>query len=124
MEVTCSDVHQRAGHVARMRSDLVLRRAGQVIGSGWGQINCTSPQVYRRLRGSRTGAGSCKPHTPSLPPQQVEPHRHRRRPARPRRSRTCGDCASTPTTARSSSVPTTTYPACCCWRQPGRRPVL
>ncbi|WP_238697423.1 ScbA/BarX family gamma-butyrolactone biosynthesis protein [Streptomyces sp. E2N166] len=71
VEVTCSDVHHRAGHVARMRSELVLRRAGQVIGSGWGQINCTSPQVYRRLRGSRTDAGSCKPHTPSLPPHQV-----------------------------------------------------
>ncbi|WP_128375764.1 ScbA/BarX family gamma-butyrolactone biosynthesis protein [Streptomyces cavernae] len=65
--VRCSEIGRRAGHLARMRSDVELRRrSGQVVATGVGRIGVLSPAVYRRLRGERhTLAGATVP--PGVP---------------------------------------------------------
>lgn len=51
-DVRCSEIGRRAGHLARMRSDVELRLpSGRVAATGVGRIGVLSPAVYRRLRG-------------------------------------------------------------------------
>lgn len=61
--VRCSEIGRRAGHLARMRSDVELRLAsGRVVATGVGRIGVMSPAVYRRLRGDLpTDAGGPVP---------------------------------------------------------------
>jgi hypothetical protein len=53
VDVTCSEIVRRGGRVGGLRADIVVRRGGRLIANGGGRIVCTSPRVYRRLRGER-----------------------------------------------------------------------
>jgi hypothetical protein len=53
VRVTCSGVRVRASQLSAMKVEVDIRRAGQQIAVASGDVTCTSPQVYRRLRGAR-----------------------------------------------------------------------
>ncbi|MFI8939041.1 ScbA/BarX family gamma-butyrolactone biosynthesis protein [Streptomyces syringium] len=53
LDVSCSQVRRRGGAFAGMRYDVVLRRDGLLAATGGAGFTCTSPEVYRRLRGPR-----------------------------------------------------------------------
>ncbi|MDQ0757415.1 ScbA/BarX family gamma-butyrolactone biosynthesis protein [Streptomyces canus] len=57
IEIACMDINRRGDSIAGLHLEAVIRRDGQVAATGAATFNCTSPAVYRRLRGSRTGDG-------------------------------------------------------------------
>ncbi|MFF4830216.1 ScbA/BarX family gamma-butyrolactone biosynthesis protein [Streptomyces sp. NPDC001315] len=71
VDVTCSEVNRRGKRIAGLRTDVVVRRGGRLIASGRGQITCTSPQVYRRLRGDRAFPTAPQPLPAAVAPQVV-----------------------------------------------------
>ncbi|MFI9721094.1 ScbA/BarX family gamma-butyrolactone biosynthesis protein [Streptomyces sp. NPDC052396] len=51
--VDCSELRWHGDSLAGMRYDVVIRRDGAVAATGSASLSCTSPRVYRRLRGAR-----------------------------------------------------------------------
>ncbi|MFI1970048.1 hypothetical protein BLA24_18495 [Streptomyces cinnamoneus] len=73
LEVRCSDVRRRAGTLAGLRYDVVLRRDGAIAATGNASYTCASPEVYRRLRGNRE-PGLPTRTAPAVPPELVGRH--------------------------------------------------
>ncbi|PYC83769.1 ScbA protein [Streptomyces tateyamensis] len=66
------DVVRRGRQLAGLTCRMVISRDGQPIAAGGGRITCTSPGVYRRLRGERMAAlGMPVPALPAVAPQTV-----------------------------------------------------
>ncbi|MCM2416229.1 ScbA/BarX family gamma-butyrolactone biosynthesis protein [Streptomyces sp. RKAG290] len=69
IHVTCTEVKRRGSALAALRYEAVIHRDGQPAVHGSGAYTCTTPAVYRRLRGNR-----CTPRAPlcsrsPLPPR-------------------------------------------------------
>ncbi|GLF99569.1 ScbA/BarX family gamma-butyrolactone biosynthesis protein [Streptomyces yaizuensis] len=71
LDVVCADVRRRGRRLAGMRIEVTIRSAGRVIASGSGSFDCTSPAVYRRVRGERVGATGPRTLPPALAPAAV-----------------------------------------------------
>ncbi|MGD9485956.1 ScbA/BarX family gamma-butyrolactone biosynthesis protein [Streptomyces sp. TRM70308] len=73
LDITCSDVSRRGRQLTGMRYDAVIRRDGQVAATGSASYTCTTPAVYRRLRGARgvLGGGPVLPLTAPAAPESV-----------------------------------------------------
>ncbi|MFF8955599.1 ScbA/BarX family gamma-butyrolactone biosynthesis protein [Streptomyces sp. NPDC014894] len=71
LDVVCLDVRRRGRRLAGMRFETTIRDAGRVIASGGGHFDCTSPEVYRRVRGERVGATGPRTLPPALAPAAV-----------------------------------------------------
>ncbi|MFG2871835.1 ScbA/BarX family gamma-butyrolactone biosynthesis protein [Streptomyces sp. NPDC048338] len=70
LDVTCSDIRRRAGRLTGLRYEVVARQGGRVLATGSARYTCTSPEVYRRLRGDRL----TDPQPGTVPPAApVEP---------------------------------------------------
>ncbi|GAA4077266.1 gamma-butyrolactone biosynthesis protein ScbA [Streptomyces shaanxiensis] len=70
--ITCGDVRRRGRRATGMRSSMVLRRAGRVVATADGRVDCVSERAYRRLRGERLSVtGRPVPLLPGLPPEEV-----------------------------------------------------
>lgn len=70
--ITCGDVRRRGRRTTGMHSSMVLRRAGRVLATADGRVDCVSEQAYRRLRGERfSAAGRTVPLLPGIPPEAV-----------------------------------------------------
>ncbi|MGW6909572.1 ScbA/BarX family gamma-butyrolactone biosynthesis protein [Streptomyces sp. NPDC054940] len=70
--ITCGDVRRRGRRTTGMHSSMVLRRAGRVLATADGRVDCVSEPAYRRLRGERlSAAGRTVPLLPGLPPEAV-----------------------------------------------------
>ncbi|MFH8802049.1 ScbA/BarX family gamma-butyrolactone biosynthesis protein [Streptomyces sp. NPDC017936] len=71
-DIACGDVRRRGQRLAGMRCGMVLRRAGRVIATADGRVDCVSEEAYRRLRGERLSmTGRPVPLLPGLPPGAV-----------------------------------------------------
>ncbi|WP_432073747.1 ScbA/BarX family gamma-butyrolactone biosynthesis protein [Streptomyces wuyuanensis] len=71
-DITCADVRRRGRRLASMHNSMVLRRAGRVVATADGRVNCVSDRVYRRLRGERLSmTGRRVPLLPGLSPDAV-----------------------------------------------------
>jgi hypothetical protein len=57
IEVTYTEVKQRRHGHAGARYEAVIRRDGHVVATGGAAYTCVSPDVYRRVRGSRLSGG-------------------------------------------------------------------
>ncbi|MFD8691651.1 ScbA/BarX family gamma-butyrolactone biosynthesis protein [Streptomyces sp. NPDC059651] len=69
IEVTYTEVKQRRQGHAGARYEVVIRRDGHVVATGTAAYTCVSPDVYRRVRGSRLSGGRpalrlCAPVSP------------------------------------------------------------
>ncbi|MFB6979567.1 ScbA/BarX family gamma-butyrolactone biosynthesis protein [Streptomyces scopuliridis] len=54
IDVTCTAIRRRGTKLAGLRYEAVLKRDGEVAATGSASYTCTTPEVYRRLRGDRT----------------------------------------------------------------------
>ncbi|GAA2708373.1 MULTISPECIES: ScbA/BarX family gamma-butyrolactone biosynthesis protein [Streptomyces] len=70
LDVECSRIRMRGGVFGGMRYDVTVRRDGHVAATGSASFTCTSPEVYRRLRGPRL-PGTPTVTTAPVVPQQV-----------------------------------------------------
>ncbi|WP_184349825.1 ScbA/BarX family gamma-butyrolactone biosynthesis protein [Streptomyces olivoverticillatus] len=70
LDVVCSHVRRRGGMLAAMRYEVVIRRDGEVAATGSASYTCTSPEVYRRLRGPLP-PGPPAPLGAPVPPRAV-----------------------------------------------------
>ncbi|MEU8580513.1 ScbA/BarX family gamma-butyrolactone biosynthesis protein [Streptomyces abikoensis] len=73
LDVECSEIRRKGRSFGGMRYDVVIRRDGAVAATGSASYTCTSPEVYRRLRGDRI------PGTPPVLGAPVRPRRVGRR---------------------------------------------
>ncbi|MFI9205735.1 ScbA/BarX family gamma-butyrolactone biosynthesis protein [Streptomyces sp. NPDC053048] len=71
LDVVCSDVRRRGRVLSAMRYDVVIRRDGEVAATGSASYTCTSPEVYRRLRGDRAPGTPEVPGIPAVAPGSV-----------------------------------------------------
>ncbi|MGW1104689.1 ScbA/BarX family gamma-butyrolactone biosynthesis protein [Streptomyces sp. NPDC002540] len=73
IDVTCTEVKRRGGALAGLRYEAVLHRDGKPAVRGSAAYTCTTPAVYRRLRGDRcTPEGVSRlPLTAPAPPRSV-----------------------------------------------------
>ncbi|MER5950751.1 ScbA/BarX family gamma-butyrolactone biosynthesis protein [Streptomyces sp. NPDC001904] len=53
LDITCHDVSWRRGALAAVRYEAAVMREGRRVATVGGACTCTSPAVYRRLRGAR-----------------------------------------------------------------------
>ncbi|MEV1025767.1 ScbA/BarX family gamma-butyrolactone biosynthesis protein [Streptomyces sp. NPDC050264] len=72
IEISCHDIVRRRGVLAAIRYEATLRRDGRTAATISGSCTCTTPAVYRRLRGRQLDA-PCAPLPLSAPmaPQNV-----------------------------------------------------
>lgn len=68
MEIECTSVRRRGGRLAGLRYEATIHSGGQLIASGGASFDCTSPEVYRRVRGDRA-----VPQLPGILPAAVSP---------------------------------------------------
>ncbi|MFJ1625157.1 ScbA/BarX family gamma-butyrolactone biosynthesis protein [Streptomyces sp. NPDC088190] len=73
IDVTCTEVKRRGGTLAGLRYEAVIHRDGKPTVRGSASYTCTTPAVYRRLRGDRsTPEGTSQlPLTAPASPQSV-----------------------------------------------------
>lgn len=73
IEVFFEEVKRRGGRMAGGRYRTVIRRNGQVAALGGASFTCTSPEVYRRVRGGRglDGERRVLPLTAPIAPQNI-----------------------------------------------------
>lgn len=73
IEVTCTEVRRRAGALAWLRYEAVVRREGHVVATGRMSFACVSPAVYRRVRPAHTLEADHRPLALTAPaaPQSV-----------------------------------------------------
>ena len=57
LEVCCTEVRPRGRSIAGMRVGVVIRRDGDLVARGGGQLVCISPTAYDRLRGEHRAPG-------------------------------------------------------------------
>ncbi|MDK0524553.1 ScbA/BarX family gamma-butyrolactone biosynthesis protein [Streptomyces sp. ML-6] len=53
IDITCTEVKQRGGALTGLRYEAVVHRDGRPAVTGSASYTCTTPAVYRRLRGDR-----------------------------------------------------------------------
>jgi hypothetical protein len=119
--VSCKEMRRRGNRLSSMGVEYEICRAGRPLATGRARLTCTSPQVYARLRGERlAAAGATVPLPPPVPPRRVGRTAVEDVVLAPvPQERTWKLRVATP---RTSTAPTTMFPACCCWRRPARRP--
>lgn len=72
IEMSCHDITWRRGMAAGIRFEAVFRRGGRIAATASGACTCTTPAVYRRLRGEQlAGAERQLPLTAPMAPQHV-----------------------------------------------------
>lgn len=72
IEMSCQDITWRRGTLAGVRFEAVFRRGGQIVATASGACTCTTPAVYRRLRGEQLAAAEHRlPLTAPTAPQNV-----------------------------------------------------
>ncbi|MFZ3560632.1 MULTISPECIES: ScbA/BarX family gamma-butyrolactone biosynthesis protein [unclassified Streptomyces] len=72
LDVTCHDVTWRRGTLAGVRYEATFLRDGHPVATASGSCTCTSPAVYRRLRGGRLEEpGTPLPLSAPMAPQNV-----------------------------------------------------
>ncbi|WP_082527122.1 ScbA/BarX family gamma-butyrolactone biosynthesis protein [Kitasatospora sp. MBT63] len=71
LDVICSDIRRRGSRLVGMRYEVTFYSGGQVIASGGAAFDCTSPEVYRRVRGERRTATALRPLPAALAPAVV-----------------------------------------------------
>ncbi|MFE1789996.1 ScbA/BarX family gamma-butyrolactone biosynthesis protein [Streptomyces sp. NPDC059525] len=54
IDVTCTEIKRRAGHLTGLTYESVVRRDGHVVATGRVSYTCTSPAVYKRVRPPHT----------------------------------------------------------------------
>ncbi|MDX3646340.1 ScbA/BarX family gamma-butyrolactone biosynthesis protein [Streptomyces sp. MB09-02B] len=71
--ISCTDIKRRGTSLAGLHYRAVIRREGEVAATGAATFTCTSPAVYRRLRGARIkdGLPAALALTSPAPPQAV-----------------------------------------------------
>ncbi|MFE7778541.1 ScbA/BarX family gamma-butyrolactone biosynthesis protein [Streptomyces sp. NPDC057445] len=57
IDITCTDIRRRGGHLTGMHYRAVIRRDGRTAATGSATYTCTTPAVYRRLRAGRGVVG-------------------------------------------------------------------
>ncbi|MFE5398563.1 ScbA/BarX family gamma-butyrolactone biosynthesis protein [Streptomyces sp. NPDC056568] len=58
LRAECGDITRRGGKLAGMEYHVTVERDGAPLATATAAFSCTSPSVYRRLRGDRTGGAS------------------------------------------------------------------
>ncbi|WP_323379188.1 ScbA/BarX family gamma-butyrolactone biosynthesis protein [Streptomyces durbertensis] len=71
LAVTCHDIRRRGRRLAGMRYEVTLYRDGRATASGGASFDCTTAQVYRRMRGERAHAVQRRPLPPAVAPSSV-----------------------------------------------------
>ncbi|MHC5264357.1 ScbA/BarX family gamma-butyrolactone biosynthesis protein [Streptomyces sp. UC4497] len=72
LDITCHDVTWRRGKLAGIRYEATFRRDGRIVATAGGSCTCTSPAVYRRLRGRQLDEpGAPLPLSAPMAPQNV-----------------------------------------------------
>jgi 2-oxo-3-(phosphooxy)propyl 3-oxoalkanoate synthase len=71
LRVACQDIDRRGSSIAGMRYQVDLHQDGVRTGNGGARFTCTSPAVYRRLRGESTPPAFRAPTTVAAPPESV-----------------------------------------------------
>lgn len=61
LDITCHDVTWRRGTLAAVRYEATVLREGRPVATAGGSCTCTSPAVYRRLRGRALDAPGTPP---------------------------------------------------------------
>ncbi|GAA2745605.1 ScbA/BarX family gamma-butyrolactone biosynthesis protein [Kitasatospora cinereorecta] len=56
LDITCTEIGRRAGRLSALHYEAVLHRGGATVATGSARFTCTTPEVYRRLRGARASA--------------------------------------------------------------------
>lgn len=67
IDVTCTEVKRRGNALTGLRYEAVIHRDGKPAVRGGGAFTCTTPAVYRRLRGDRCTAEG-RPRLPLMAP--------------------------------------------------------
>ncbi|MFC7310679.1 ScbA/BarX family gamma-butyrolactone biosynthesis protein [Streptomyces monticola] len=72
LDVTCSRIRRRGTGIGGMVCQMTLHNGVGVIASGGGRLQCTAPEVYRRIRGIRiTAEPDDMPVSPPIDPRRV-----------------------------------------------------
>ncbi|MFI9307620.1 ScbA/BarX family gamma-butyrolactone biosynthesis protein [Streptomyces triculaminicus] len=71
LDVVCSEVRRRGRVLTGMRYDVAVHRDGAVAATGSASFTCTSPEVYRRIRGPRLPGTPTEAGSPPVAPEHV-----------------------------------------------------